>query len=534
MQSLRTIRTWIGWMLLSAGLTPVFATGAEPVEFRFRLATNPPTLDPALSTDTTSGAVILKIHDGLVQFEPMTLDVVPAVAESWEISDDGLQYLFHLRRDVRFHNGRRLTAQDVRFSFERTLNPATRSGRTFVLDPIRGAKDYMDRNADSVEGIEVIDDFTVRLTLAEPFAPFLAQLCMEAASIVPREACETPDTSFSLQPVGCGPFKFREWQQDVEITLEKFSEHYQGSPVIDLLKFKIIESVPTAFEEYKSGGLDLLDQIPNGQIQTVRNGYPDDFRIWPYLSIYYIGFNNSKPPFEGNRKLRQAFNYAIDREKICQAVKEGLAYPVAGVLPPGIPGHDPERKGYAYDPVTARRLLAEAGYPDGRGLPELVLWHNRDPRHTLIGQCIQYYLGEMGVRIRLKNMEWAAYIEAVDEGEPVMFRMAWVADYPDADNFLFTLLHSSQFGAAGNYARFSHPGFDALTRAAKRETSQDRRLELYRQAESIAIEEAPWIFIYYEREMAMIKPHWRNIRLTPQGDFAIPLETVELDPETRR
>ncbi|MBN1879843.1 ABC transporter substrate-binding protein [bacterium] len=531
--TLQNLKAILVFLLNVLWLIPVTTSEVSdvPVEFRFRLATNPPTLDPALSTDTTSGAVILKINDGLVQFEPMSLEVIPAVASSWEISDDGNTYIFHLRQDVMFHNGRPVTAEDVRYSFERTLNPATRSGRTFVLDPILGARAFMNRDADSVKGIEVLDDYTIRIQLTEPFAPFLAQLCMEAASIVPREVCDKAGPQFSLHPVGCGPYQFVEWKQDVEITLRKFPAHYQWSPDIDVIKFRIIESVPTAFEEYKTGGLDLLDQIPNGQIQTVRDGYPDDFRVWPYLSIYYIGFNNSKPPFQNNRKLRQAFNYAVDRKKICLAIKEGLAYPVAGVLPPGIPGYDPDLEGYPYDPDRARSLLAEAGYSEGRGFPEITLWHNRDPRHTLIGQCIQYYLGQIGIRIRLKNLEWAAYIEAVDEGEPLMFRMAWVADYPDADNFLFTLLNSSQFGAAGNYARFCNPEFDQLTRLAKSETDPGHRIELYRAAERIAIADAPWIFIYYEREMAMIKPCWQNVQLTPQGDFAIPLEAVRRSAE---
>ncbi|MBN1297398.1 ABC transporter substrate-binding protein [bacterium] len=513
---------------------PVLSTSInQPVIFRYRLATDPPTLDPALSTDTTSGTVILKIHDGLVQFDPETLEVIPAVARSWDVSPDGLRYTFYLRDDVRFHNGRRVTAHDVKTSFERVLNPATRSGRTFVLEPLLGSEAFMNRQVDHIEGITVLDDMTVSLVLKEPFSPFLAQLCMEAASIIPIEECGSGETTFSSRSVGCGPFVFRSWKHDVEVILEKNPDYYGNKPSIDRIEFRIIQSVPTAFEEYKADGLDMLDQIPTGQIQALRKTFADEIRIWPYLSIYYIGLNLDRLPFKDNVKLRQAMNHAVDREKMCRAIKEGLAYPIAGVLPPGIPGHDPDLTGYTYDPERATQLLAEAGYPGGEGLPVLTLWHNRDPRHGLIGQCIQYYLGRIGVRIRLKNVEWAAYIEAVDEAEPDLFRMGWVADYPDADNFLFTLLHSSQFGSAGNYARFSHPEFDRLTSEAKRITDRDVRLALYREAERIAIEQAPWIFIYYERELAMIKPRWDNIILTPQGDFAIPLERVRLK-ETRQ
>jgi len=506
---------------------------SDSVVFKYRLATDPPTLDPALSTDTTSAAVILKIHDGLVQFDPITLEVIPAIAKSWKISEDGLHYTFFLRPDVTFHNGRLLTAQDVKYSFQRTLDPKTQSGRTFVLDPIEGSDDFMSRAASEVTGIKILDDLTIRLTLTKPFAPFLAQLCMEAASIVPKEACENSSVTLSSKSVGCGPFKFVSWKHDVEIILEKNTDYYASKPGIDILKYRIIQSVPTAFEEYKANGLDLLDQIPTGQIQVIRKKYPDDLKIWPYLSIYYIGLNQSKPPFKDNVSLRQAMNYAIDRSKICQAIKEGLAYPVAGVLPPGIPGHDDKLEGYPYDPERAKELLAKAGYPEGKGLPEITLWHNRDPRHRLVGQCIQYYLGNIGVKIRLKNVEWAAYIEAVDEAEPLMFRMGWVADYPDADNFLYTLLNSSQFGSAGNYSRFSNSEFDTLTLKAKTISDPEERISLYRAAEKIAVQQAPWIFIYYERELAMIKPVWKNVCLTPQGDFAIPIELVYREEEIR-
>lgn len=499
--------------------------------FNYRLATDPPTLDPALSTDTTSGAVILKIHDGLVQFDPETLEVIPAVASHWTVSPNGLTYTFTLRDDVVFHNGRKVIADDVLQSFKRVLTPATKSGRTFVLDPIKGARAYLRQETRKIDGIEVIDSHTVRLTLEKPFAPFLAQLCMEAASIIPIEETTDPDESFSAHPVGCGPFRFVEWKHDVHVTLAKNPDYYAGTPVIDTVQFKIIQSVPTAFEEYKSGGLDLLDQIPTGQIQTVRQKFPQETHLWPYLSIYYIGFNHSRPPFKDNVPLRQAFNYAIDRQKICAAVKEGLAYPVAGVLPPGIPGYKADRIGYPYDLEKARSLMEAAGYPEGRGLPELTIWYNRDPRHRLIVQCVQHYLKEIGVTVKLKNVEWGAYIEAVDEAEPDMFRMGWVADYPDADNFLFTLLHSSQFGSAGNYSRFSHPEFDRLTESAKTMTDPLERLANYRQAETIAVQQAPWMFIYYEREIAMIKSKWTNVILTPQGDFAIPLESIELAGE---
>ncbi|MBN1550879.1 ABC transporter substrate-binding protein [bacterium] len=500
---------------------------SELIEFKFRLATDPPTLDPALSTDTTSGAVVLKIFDGLVQFDPQTMHVIPAVADHYDISEDGRTYTFYLRKNILFHNGRNVTAEDVKYSFERTLDPRTKSPRTWVLDQIRGSDAFIKREAEDVEGIEIVNTYTVKIHLSEPFAPFLAQLCMEAASLVPREECERWGSDFKSHPVGCGPFKFVQWKRAVDIVLEANRDYYDGAPYIDRVRFKVIDNDATAFDVYKSGELDLLDQVPPGQIKRIQKDFPEHLRIWPYLSIYYIGFNHSKPPFKDNRLLRQAFNYAIDRSKICLAVKEGVSFPAAGIIPPGVPGYNPDLEGYSYDPDKARALMVQAGYPEGKGLPEIVLWHNRDPRHRLIGECIQYYLDQIGVKVTLKNVEWAAYLEACEEGRPLLYRMGWVADYPDADNFLYILLHSSQAGSAGNYARYSNKTFDELVEKAQKLSDMDERILLYQKAERIAVEDAAWIFVYYDREVALIKPFWDGIILSPQGDFTIPLKTIK-------
>ncbi len=506
----------------------IFCPTGSGVDFNYRLASDPPTLDPALSTDTTSGAVVLKIFDGLVQFDPETLDVIPAVAERYDILDGGKTYVFYLRRDVRFHNGRYVTASDVQFSFERTLNPKTKSPRTWVLTPIQGSGDYIQGKTDHLRGIEIIDDWTLKLSLDHPFAPFLAQLCMEAASIVPREECEKWGADFKSHPVGCGPFEFVKWAHDVNIILKKNPFYYAGAPFIDKVTFHVIPSVSTAFEEYKSGGLDMLDQIPQGQIMRLRKLLPDDLKIWPFLSIYYIGFNLSKPPFKDNKYLRQAINCAIDKEKICRAIKEGVGSPAKGILPPGIPGYDPNLAGYPYSPEKARELLKKSGYPNGEGLPEITLWHNRDPRHRLIGECVQYYLKQIGIRLKLKNVEWAAYLEACEEGIPLMYRMGWVADYPDADNFLYILLHSSQAGAPGNYSRYSNRKFDELVAKAQIISDPKERIRLYQAAEKIAVNDAVWLFVYYDQETALIKPCWNNVVLSPQGDFTIPLRLLTL------
>jgi oligopeptide transport system substrate-binding protein len=514
--------------LLLLGCGPTAKTNG--VVFRYRLASDPPTLDPAHSTDTTSGAIVLKIFDGLVQFDEKTLSVIPAVAASWVISTDGRCYTFTLRKGVLFHNGREVKAADFKYSFERVLDPKTASERRWVLEKIKGADAYSKGQAPSVGGIDVVDDYTLKITLSEPYAPFLAQLCMEAGSVVPREEVEKAgNDKFTLHPVGCGPFKFVRWQPDQEVLLQANKNYYGGpSKIIDQLVFKIITNTNVALEAYKNNELDMLDEIPTGQVRLMQEKFPQDVKIWPILGTYYFGFNHQQFPFKNNPKLRQAFNYAVDKEKICRILNEGVSTPARGILPPGLNGYDPNLAGYPFEPDKARALLKEAGYPDGKGLPEIALWYNTSESHQRVCQYIQESLKKIGVNITLKNLDWPAYLKALEAGEALFYRTGWIADVPDADNFLYTLLDTKQWGAPGNYCRYSNVAFDSLVEKARLIASPQERVGLYRKAEKIAVDDACWLLIYHYGAVAMIKPKWKNIVLPLQGNFAMPIHILEL------
>jgi peptide/nickel transport system substrate-binding protein/oligopeptide transport system substrate-binding protein len=524
--------------IISVTLMPCLLLSCGPAAkpdgtiFRYRLASDPPTLDPAHSTDTTSGAIVLKIFDGLVQFDEKTLAVIPAVAERWTISPDGLVYTFTLRSGVKFHNSRTVTAADFKYSFERVLDPKTASERRWVLDKIKGADDFAAGRSDQVTGIEPVDSITLRITLAEPYAPFLAQLCMEAASVVPREAVEkSGDDQFTRHPVGCGPFTFVRWLPDQEVVLEANRDYYGlSSGTIDRLVFKIITNANVALEAYKNNELDLLDEIPPGQVRAMQEKYPQDVKIWPILGTYYFGFNHQQAPWKDNLALRQAFNHAINKEQVCTVLNEGVSTPARGILPPGLPGYDSTLTGYPYDTTRARALLAEAGYPDGRGLPELQLWYNTNEAHQRVCQYVQEALKKIGVTVTLKNLDWPAYLKALEAGEALFYRMGWIADVPDADNFLYVLLATRQWGAPGNYCRYGNPAFDALVEQARRTIDQNMRIGLYRQAERIAVDDACWIFLYHYGDVMMIKPRWQNVVLPLQGDFAMPVHTLRMQP----
>ncbi len=492
--------------------------------FRYRLASDPPSLDPIHSTDTTSATIILKVFEGLVDLNPVTLDIVPALAESWDISDDGIVYTFHMKRGVRFHNGREVTAQDVRWNFERCLTPRNRSGRSWVLAPIRGSEAMLNGDADSLSGLDTPDDYTVIITLTKPFAPFLSYLSLEAARVGAHESFETDE----IEPIGTGPFRFMSWNHGIRVSLEANPDWHGGAVGLERIDFEVIPDVGVAFQKFVTGELDFVDEIPPGQLKLIRERHPEAVRMWPYLRIEYVGLNHSRPPFKDNLKLRQAFSWAVDRTSIVESLFEGAAEIPTGILPPGIPGRDDTIDGYGYDPEQAKRLLAEAGYPEGRGLPEIELWYNTNERHEQVMQFIQSNLAAIGVRTRLRSLDWPAYLKACDALEPDMYRLGWVADIPDADNFLYILLHSSQIGAPGNYSGFSHPGFDALVERARTVTDIDERIELYRRADRLAIEQACWIMYAYPMQRILFNPAYEGLVYPLQGDFKVPLDRLRL------
>ena len=531
-------------LLLSAVLvilcTLACGQGAPPAPdgeqlFRFRLREDPPTLDPTLSTDNLSESVVMNVFRGLVFMDPETLRVRPAVASSWTISDDRLHYVFTLRDDVTFHNGRGLTADDVRYSFERLLRKETNSPRRFVLDPVAGASAFTEGKNDNLEGLEVIDERTVALHLSKPFAPFLGMLTMAAASLVPREVYDDPDAGYLRAPVGCGPFRVTQWEQSNFIEMRAFDNYFEGRPQLDRVLVRIIENRESALQEYRAGGLDSLDEAPGPDTGEVYAELQDEILRYPFIATGYIGFNTALPPFRGNAALRKAFNYAVDKKYLWEVLMPGGNMPARGIIPPGIPGYDETLPGYPHDPERARRLLAEAGYPGGEGLPKVTLWVNTSEDNRRIAQQIQIDLRNVGVAVKIREVDWGAYLKAVEgtqeqPGEAQMFRFGWFLDYPDADAILRLTLHSANIGPLGNYFRYDNPEFDRLVDEALVLTDPDARAALYREAERIAVmEDAVWLFLNHFQSSTLFKPHVRGIVPTPLGEFRIPLERLRIE-----
>ena len=517
-------------VVVLAALAGAAARGEAPRPggtLRAVFSADPPTLDPAHATDTTSSAVIRQVFDGLLELDE-TLTPVPALARSVRVSPDGRVYTFALRPGVRFHNGRELRAADVKYSFER----AAKGKRPWVFEKIAGARDFTKGAAGAIAGVRVVDDLTVELRLDRPFAPFLHLMAYDAAAVVPRDEVERRGPGFASHPVGTGAFRFVSWRRDDQVVLERFPGHFRGPAPLERVVFRIIPAEITRFNEYRAGQLDLTD-IPTGQCRSVQADpqLRGEAAVWPTLGTHGLRFNVERPPFSDAR-LRRALAHAIDPTIVVERLLEGCVHPARGILPPALPGYSPAIRRPPLDRERAKRLLAEAGYPGGRGLGPIAFNFNTGDLNQRIAEVLQAQLREIGVALELRRLDWAAHIKLVDDGSAVFFRQGWIADYPDPENFLTVLFHSRNIGAAGNTSRYRNPAVDRLLDEADAMTSGPARFGRYHQAEQTIVDDAAWISLYHYSSRALVKRHVKGLErsaLSSAPEFLVPLRKVWLD-----
>jgi oligopeptide transport system substrate-binding protein len=497
--------------------------------FRRMLGANPVTLDPALVTDAYSRAVVSQVFDGLVQFDA-NLKPMPALAEFWEASRDGRTWTFALRQGVKFHNGREMTAQDVVYSFTRLLDAAQPVPVAEIFQHIQGAKEFRAGKAPSVQGLQAQGRYIFRMVLEEPLAPHLIVLGLANTVVVPQEEVEKPGGDFGHAPVGTGPFKFVRWQPNQEIVLEANDQYYESRPFLDTVVFKIIVGVKLerTFAEFLKGNLEETI-IPSGKLDEVRVN--PQYRQYqhvrkPTLSLLYLGFNTQMKPFDDWR-VRQAFNYAVNKEVLVREVARMGNVPAVGVLPPWLLGYDPDLQGYDYNPARARELLALAGYPNGAGFPVVQLWSGHEAESTK-AELVAYqrYLADIGVQVELHfTSDWPAFRARLEQGILPMFRLLWTADIPDPDSMLFPLLHSA---SSTNRMFYRNPRVDQLLEQARQELDQARRIALYREVERIVLHDAPWITQHYSILEYLYQPYVQGVEVSLLGKRDIPLHKIWL------
>ena len=470
---------------------------------------NPTTLDPALIVDVTGGTLAAKLYNGLVKIGN-NLEIVPDIAESWTISDDGLVYTFKIRRGVTFSNHRKLKASDIRYSFLRILDPKSKSPNTWVFEKIDGVEEFQKGKADDVRGIRILDDYALEIRLRKPFSPFLKLLAMTAAYIVPHEATERWGPDFSSHPVGTGPFILESWLPNREIRMTRRADYFEGPPKIKGMIYRIIPEDLTAITEFELGNIDVLT-IPASEFSRYRKDQAKKSYIVSLngLNTYYAGMNCARPPFD-NPVLRRAMNYAIDRKKILNTIYENRGRLAHGPLPDLLRKWDlPER--YGYDPDKAREMIREQG-SSGRTVNFYI---TAEQEVVDMAEVLQSYLESAGLHVKIKQLEWSAYKEAINNGVPDMFYISWWADYPDPENFLFPLFHSSNHGPAGNRTRFTDRAVDSLIEKGQASVSEKQRNAFYQKAEERIVEEAPWVSLWHRTDFTIRQPWVKNYKIYP-------------------
>lgn len=465
---------------------------------------DPRSLDPTLATDVPTGRAVGYIFDGLTGFDP-SANVKPGLAVRWDVSADGRVYTFHLRRGVRFHDGTPFVAKQVVSSWLRVLDPKAKSGRGEPLYPIVGARDYANGTGTSIGGLSARDDSTLIVTLLQPLAVFPKLLAMPVASVVPPNA----GTDFSDHPIGTGAWKLVEWKHDDYLLFARNESYWGTPPKAESLRARIIAEPSTAVAEYESGNIDIL-QIPASEARewTEDESRKSQLSSVPALQLIYIGINTTRGAL-ADARVRQAINYAIDVPRIIERLVGGRGTQAAGVIPPSLAGYDSSRHPYPFDQAKAKSLLAAAGHPNGI---DVELWCPTFPLYVRICETVQAYLGAVGVRVKIVQRESAATRAAARKGDTDMILKDWYADYPDAENFLFPLLHSANKGSGGNISFFQNPEFDRTVDAARRELNDEKRNMLYRQADSLAQHEAPMVFLYFYNDLYAVQPWIRNFK----------------------
>lgn len=465
---------------------------------------DPRSLDPAKSTDVPTGRAVSYLFDGLTRFTP-DARVVPALASRWEVSPDGRVYTFHLRRNVVFHDGTPFVARHVRRSFERVLDPRERGGRGWPLHPIQGARDYAEGRASHVTGITVGDDSTVVITLGETLPIFPKLLAMPVAAIVP----DSTPSNFGERPVGTGPWRFVEWKHDDYVKFARNDRYWNGAPAAESLMARVIPEPSTASAEFESGNVDI-HLVPESDTRQWENTDERSANLVsaPGLRLWYMAINTTRGALADVR-VRQAINHAVDSRTILDQLMGGRGTLAGGVIPAALEGSDTTRR-YGFDPEKARRLLAEAGRAGG---VRLELWTSQTPPLPRLAESIQSYLAAVGITATIVQRESAAMRDAARKGETDLALKDWFADYPDAENFLYPLLHTANRGVGGNVSFYSNSTFDKVVDAARREQDDARRVELYRQADAIAFNDAPMLFLFFYRDLNAVQPWIRGYEL---------------------
>jgi oligopeptide transport system substrate-binding protein len=500
-------------LALSAGLSAAALAGCELNPFR-----RPPadqtlhtwlypfeTLDPIMTQGSLEAEYVVHVFSGLTGLNEK-LEVVPDLAERWQVSGDGTVYTFPLRRGVKFHDGRELKAADVKFSLERAANPANRSPVALsYLGDIAGLAERLEGKAQEVAGVKVKDDYTIEITLSEPRVYFPAKLTYPVAFVVDRANVESGGANWWTKPNGSGPFRVREAKPDESLVLARHDGYHGSRPALSTAVFFPVPPV-VAYEE---GQLDvaLVELADIERVTDKSNPLSRELRIRTDMDIQYLGFNVTAKPFD-DPKVRQAFNHALDREKIANVTLKKTVVKAEGILPPGMPGRSDKVKGLDFDVSRARQLIAESSYRDVRNFPEIVLSlaGNRTAAPPEIDAIVAMLRQNLGVEVRVRQFDRNSFMEAMAKrkNQFQLYFYGWLADYADPQNFLDLLFHSK---SVENGSQYNNPEVDRMLERARTERDGNARYRLYQDAEALILRDAPWVPLWHSKRYVLVKPY---------------------------
>jgi oligopeptide transport system substrate-binding protein len=497
--------------------------------YRRPLESIPRSLDPALARDIYSITIIQQLFDGLVQFD-QNLNVTPAIAKSWKVSHDGLIYTFFLREGVKFHNGREIAADDVLYSFTRIADPKNRSPGADLLEKVLGFNEFQDGKRNYVKGFKSVGKLIFEIRLSEPFYPFLSVLGTFRFKVVPKEEIEKPDSVFSRNPVGSGPFKFASMKEKEEIILVSNPDYFEGRPYLDKIVFKIFHGAPREdmYKEFKEGGLEE-SFLPPEEIEHVIREKRYSFLQKPSLSLRFYGLNALSKPLD-DKKFRKAINFAIDKKFIVSQIHKNQFHLAKGILPPGMPGYDPMKNPYPFNETQAVKLLSEAGYRKGQTPATLEIWSNTksEAAQKELNE-IQSQLRKVGITSTLHfETNWPNFESMLRANKAPMFILAWYADFPDPDSLFYSLFHSK---SKNNFVAYSRPEVDRLLDKARAEKDYLKRMATYRKIEEIVLEDAPIVPMINHLLQLVYQPYVRGIELNALGGPYTPMKKIWLKKE---
>lgn len=492
----------------SSNSTLVFGRGGDTVN-----------LDPAVVTDGESFRVTKNIFETLIEFDEDSTDLIEGLATDWKVSDDGLTYTLTLREGVKFHDGSDFNAEAVVYNFTRWAS---------------GDKEkyyyYNSQFGDVITDVKAENSTTVVITTSRPIAPFFKNLAMSPFAIAsPKALKEAGDDFGSKVVVGTGPFVFKEWKANETITLDKNPDYWkEGLPKLDTVIFKVIPDNAARFNALQAGEVDIIEGINYSDLPTIEANA--DLQVFqrPSLNVAYLGLTSTRGPLK-DKKVRQALNYAVNKKAIIEAFYSGSAIPAINPMPPVVAGYNPDVEDYPYDPEKAKELLAEAGFTDGF---EIELWampvvRPYMPDGPKVAEAIQADFEAIGVKSKIVQYEWATYLEKTRLGEADTFLLGWTGDNGDADNFLYVLLDKDNIGS-NNYSYYSNDEVHNLLIEAQSTVDQVKREELYKQAQVIIKEDAPWIPLVHSNPVLAGSTKVKNFIAHPTGsDWLDQVELVE-------